>query len=346
MRGIRKSTERLPKLLSALGDGRTLLIVMQDNPDPDAIASATALRELANTLKGIACTLTHGGTIGRAENRELVRYLGIRPRLYEDVRGEAFDAVALVDTQPGTGNNPLEANVLPQVVIDHHPVRRATRRVPCTDVRSRYGATSTILWEYLVVGGVPLTIPLATALLYGITSDTQELGRECTKADVRALNALYPLANKRMLNQIRRGSVPDEYYQMLLDGLQNAMTYGPCTMTGLGDVANPDMIGEVADLLLRHERALWTVCYGYYGGRLLFSVRTDATDQRADEVARRIAYRMGTAGGHAAMAGGQIALGEGNGKRRLRLERAIRDRLLRAIRVADATGERLVARRG
>ncbi len=197
------------------------MIVMQNNPDPDAIAAACALRELANQTAGVSCRLAYGGTIGRAENRELVHYLGFAFHPFAEISHQRFDLIALVDTQPEAGNNPLPEGVQPDIIIDHHPAIPASRGVAFTDIREHYGATSTILWEYLREVKIKPDMPIATALLYGIRSDTQDLGREATKADIEAIGSLYPLANKRMLSQIQQGRVPSAYYQMLATALNN-----------------------------------------------------------------------------------------------------------------------------
>ena len=344
MRKVHQAKDKLGKLTSLLRGSSTLLIVMQDNPDPDAIAASAALKELAKRSVGVTCSVAYGGTIGRAENRELAHYLGFTFHPFRQIDPGQFDLIALVDTQPGTGNNPLSAEVLPDIVIDHHPIRRATRRVPFTDVRSNYGATSTILWEYLSEAQIVPDLRLATALLYGIRSDTQDLGRESGKADIEAMEALYPLTNKRMLSQIQRGRVPSAYYQMLATALANTTIYGHCAISDLRDVENPDMIGEVADLLLRHEKVNWTLCYGVHAGKILLSLRTQDTQHDAGEVMRRIVNRIGTGGGHASMAGGQISLRPDADREadRARLERLIRDRLFRALRVTRRRGTQLV----
>ena len=95
MKGREKSEKRVEKLQAVLKDRRSLLIVMQDYPDPDAIAAAASLRFLANALAGIQCTLSHGGPVGRAENRALVKYLSLNLRLLDDVDVSRFDAVAI-----------------------------------------------------------------------------------------------------------------------------------------------------------------------------------------------------------------------------------------------------------
>jgi nanoRNase/pAp phosphatase (c-di-AMP/oligoRNAs hydrolase) len=328
----RKTTtaEKLDDLKKAMAGRSTMLIGLQDNPDPDALGAAAALRKLANATAGVQCSLACGGTLGRAENRAMARYLDLNLRPIGELDPSRFDLIALVDTQPGQGNNSLPRGVRPHVVIDHHPIRPHSRSAPFTDVRSRYGATSTILFEYLEAAGIVPEAPLATALLYGIRSDTQDLGRESTRADIKAYEALYPLANKRMLGAIQRGQVPSEYFEVLATALAAARRCGSCIYSALGAVRTGDLIAEVADLMLRHEAAQWSLCWGYVDDKLLLSVRTSAPDGRADSVAKRIVSRKGSGGGHHSMAGGQIPLTDSTAKSRKRLDALVRRRYVKA----------------
>ncbi len=339
-----QTRQKLKKLKSLWRKYNSLLIVMQDNPDPDAIAASTALKELANKKADISCQLAYGGTIGRAENHELVHYLGFNFHPFSDISPENFDLIALVDSQPETGNNPLPPNIAPDIVIDHHPFRSPSRDIAFTDIRQHYGATSTILWEYLSAAGITPETPIATALLYGIRSDTQDLGRESTRADIDAMEALYPLANKRMLSQIQQGRVPSAYYQMLTTALANTKIYEHCLICNIAKVDNPDMIGEVADILLRHEQVDWVMCFGRHEKRLLLSLRTQDRTLSAGKVVRDIVQKIGTGGGHASMAGGQIQLSSARGvkSRRTHIERLICNRFLKALRIKSKKGRRLV----
>jgi nanoRNase/pAp phosphatase (c-di-AMP/oligoRNAs hydrolase) len=339
-----QTRQKIKKLQSLWKKCKSLLIVMQDNPDPDAIAAATALKELANKKTDISCKLAYGGTIGRAENRELVHYLGLNFHPFSEISPESFDLIALIDSQPAAGNNPLAKDFVPDIVIDHHPFRNLSRDITFTDIRQHYGATSTILWEYLKAAGTTPEIPTATALFYGIRSDTQDLGRECTRADIDAMEALYPLANKRMLSQIQQGRVPTDYYQMLTTALANTKIYEHCMICNIGDIDNPDMIGEVADILLRHETVDWVMCFGHLGKRLLLSLRTQDKNLSAGKVVRKIVQKIGTGGGHASMAGGQIPLTRPRGQKpkRTQLERLIRDRFLKALKIKTKKATRLV----
>ncbi|MFW6154247.1 MAG: DHH family phosphoesterase [Planctomycetota bacterium] len=304
-----------------------MLIVLQNNPDADGMAAALALRKLANTLK-ITCTIACSGTIGRAENRALVRYVNLKVREIEDLAPKWLKLIALVDTQPGQRNSSLPSRIKPQIVIDHHPIRPETRKATFFDVRSSYGATSTILYEYLDAASIEPDMPLATALLYGIRSDTQDFGRKAHRADIDASSALYALANKRMLGAIQRGRVPLEYFQLLATALNNARHCGRCIYSGLGVVENADMIAEVADLLLRYEEAEWSLCWGYHGGTALLSVRTISQDLPADRIVRHIVRHKGSGGGHPSMAAGQVPLISDKVLERDRLDRLIARRFL------------------
>lgn len=335
MRATPKTQARIDKLAQLLTGGTYLLIVMQDNPDPDSIAAAVALRKLANSLASAQCSIAHGGTVGRGENRALVNYLGLNLLQIDGIEFEKFDMVATVDTQPGAGNNSLPRIMEPDIIIDHHPCRPESRRAELLDVRNNYGATSTIMSEYLNQAAVMPEMPLATALLYGIRSDTQDLGREAIQADIKAIEWLYPKANKRMLSEIQRGSVPREYFKMLAEALKNARVCGNAIVTSLGRVNNPDMIGEVADLLLREDRTTWTMVMGLFNDKMLISVRASEKDSEADDVVKELVGSKGTGGGHQSYAGGQIPLEQAGATKLATMEKTLREKFARLIRAPE-----------
>ncbi len=337
-----KTKAKIEQLRGILKDNRNMVILMQDNPDPDSIAAAVALRKIANSLADVQCYITHGGTVGRAENRALVRYLCLNLHDCDKIEFYNFDLIAMVDTQPGTGNNSLSSDLWPDIVIDHHPCRKQTRQIPFSDVRKSYGATSTILAEYLDWLKIIPDNQLATALLYAIRSDTQDLGRDTAAADIRAIERLYPLANKRMLSEIQRGEVPRGYYQMLADALKNARACGPAIVTGLGNIDNPDMIAEVADLLLRTEEINFTMCTGFAQQKMFISVRSSNEQKDADTVMHKIVARRGAGGGHRAYAGGQIPLKKKTKSEMAKLEKIVTQKFLTAVGQSAAKPEKLI----
>lgn len=341
---MRHNKSKLSRLREQFKNKSTMLIVMQNFPDPDAIASAVGLRTLANTLDGIQCSIAHGGTVGRSENRALAQYLKLNLRPLDKVQNTSFDVVAMVDAQPNTGNASLPDHEWPDIVIDHHPIRKATRSCSFTDVRGKYGATSTIICEYLMQAGVEIKTDLATALVYGIRSDTQDLGRETSQADIDAYLKLYPIANKRMLGRILSATIPDSYFQLFARALNSAKVYGPSIVANVGETENPDMIGEVADLLIRKEETDRVLCCGQHNGMALFSIRIAEPSINAGQVARRTAGRKGTGGGHSGFAGGQIPMENGDtAKGWNQTLRGITDRFKTAVKVSQFSEGNLVS---
>lgn len=338
----RKIRKKFRQLKAVLENHTTLLIVLQDNPDPDAIASAAALRKLANVLADMQCSIAHGGTVGRGENRALVRYLDLNLRSINQLDLSQFELFAMIDTQPQTGNNSLPPEIEPDIVIDHHPCRKLTRQCRFYDIRSHYGATATILYEYLKLADIKPEVPLTTALLYAIRSDTQDLGRDTTHADMDVYTELYPMANKRMLSHIQRGKVRRDYYQMLADALANAVNYENAIVTNLGLTENPDMIAEVADLLLRDDQTDWVMAFGYFQKKLMISLRTSQEALTAEKVIRRLVMRRGSGGGHPSYAGGQIPIDELNERAVRKLEKKLIRRFVKDVTGTSAKPEKLI----
>jgi len=334
---------RLERLTRVLDGARSMLIIVQNTPDPDAIAAAAALREIANVRHDIACSIGHSGAVLRAENLALLKYLGLNTRALSDLDLSRFDRLCMVDAQPGAGNVNFDPSLKLDVVIDHHPIRPETRSARFTDIRSRYGATSTILYEYLKAARIAVPPSLATAMVYGIRSDTQDLGRESTKADLEAFLDLYPLANARALGRIVQAPLPRSYFSKLRIALDQATVYGDRIVSFLGNLDSQEMVAESADLLLRAEDVNWVMCLAVIGDWLHLSLRTTDRDRHAGHIARNLGGRIGFGGGHQALAAAQIPLPtRNNGHRNVRvLVRGITRRFLKATGKPDDPGEPL-----
>jgi len=300
-----ETARALIRLEEVLRGCRRLLILSHDNPDPDSIASAVALKHLVREKFAIRSTIVYGGIVGRAENKAMWRLLKIKLTPIGRIRIRQYKHIALVDTQPKTGNNSLPAEVKPTVVIDHHPLRRATKAA-MVDVRPEYGAVASMMTEYLRESGCKIPIPLATALFYGISSETEALGREAGEADTRAYLFLFPMTNKKHLARIQGPKLPRSYFSVLGRSLADAATYKNVVVARLGTVEVPELAAEVADLLVRLERITWSLCMARHGDRLVLSIRTTNVKARAGLLIQRLVGRRGHAGGHNLMAGGWL----------------------------------------
>lgn len=300
--------ERLDELREATSRTERVLILTHNDPDPDAIASAVALRHLLLCQQSTQVKIAYRGIIGRAENRALVRYLNNPLQQYTRADLTPPVAIVLVDTQPGAGNTPLRQAVDVSVIIDHHPLRPESSAATFSEVRPDVGATSTILTEYLQAAGIDLSATIATALFYGIKSDTMGLGRSNSSADAAAYAFLVPRIDSRALFEIERAQVPADYFKSLTDTLQATRIYRDVLVAYIGWMKYPDMAAEVADWLMRLKGVQWVVCFGAHKEYLNMSIRSRHPQGGAGRLAQAVIGGAGTAGGHGSMAGGQIRL--------------------------------------
>jgi nanoRNase/pAp phosphatase (c-di-AMP/oligoRNAs hydrolase) len=324
---------RLQETVQRRGKAVRWLVLTHDNPDPDAFASALILGRVIRTAFKHQVTLAYGGIVGRAENREMFRVLRLPFEHIRELSLKSFQAFALVDTQPRSGNNQLPPRVVPDVVIDHHPVRQSTQNGPFFDIRPEYGATATILAEYMLAAGIQPTHAEATALIYAIRSETQDFAREFTGRDKSIYDLFFPQANHRLLARIQSPRLPLAYFANLHDALENLESVDTLVVSHLGNVEQPDIVPEIADLLLRLEGRTWALCTGVYQERLYLSIRTTNTRAEAGSLMHRLLGRRGKGGGHGRTAGGWIDLSKiPDDEARRKLQRSIAVRLARELK--------------
>lgn len=283
-----------------------LLILTHDNPDPDSLASASALRYLLSGIRGLDATVAYSGIIGRAENRAMVSILPLQLHHLSEISMEDFGHFALIDAQPYTGNTAIPNDSPVDIVIDHHPLREQTRRSPFFDVRDNIGASATLLTEYLLAAGMPIGPELATALLYGIRSETQDLGRETSDADRQAYHHLLPLSDAEKLAMISRPNLDPQYFRQMAQALGSVRLAGEVAICRLEDVIEPDFIPEMADFFIRMEGLRWVLVYGRFRDRIYSSIRTNEIGAAAGETMQRLLEGLGRGGGHGMRAGGNI----------------------------------------
>jgi nanoRNase/pAp phosphatase (c-di-AMP/oligoRNAs hydrolase) len=303
--------DHLAQLRTAAGQG-PVLILSHNNPDPDALASGAALSTLLKEAWGIPNCLVYTGLVARAENRAVLNHLTPAWEYAEALTDlEKYSALALVDTQPGAGNNSLPASHLAHIVIDHHyPIREALKLVSYADVRSEMGATVTILYQYLEATGIVLDPPLATAMFYALKTDTRGLSRGASPEDEAVYIDLLSIIDRRELIRVEQAGLPREYFRAFSQGLRAARICGQTIMAYLGPMHRPDLAAEMADLLIRLESARAVLCLGTHGQLLHLSLRTVPLGQDAGLLIQKVVVPPGKAGGHGTMAGGQVPLAD------------------------------------
>ena len=299
---------RLAQLRTVLGTG-PVLILTHDNPDPDALASGKAFATLLSAWN-IPSRLIYSGLVLRSENRAMLTMLTPEWEHSDVLSGlDEYSALALIDTQPGAGNNRLPAAYIPQVVIDHHnPVRDNISRVPYADVQPDIGATVTLMAQYLETAGIVPDSDLTTAMFYALKTDTLGLSRGAAAIDKVVYLKLLSQIDHAKLIKVEQAGLPQVYFRAFCGGLQSARVYTQSVVAELGSMHRPDLAAEMADLLIRLDGARAVLCLGTHEQILHLSIRTEPLGQDAGLIVQGVIVPPGKAGGHGTMAGGQVPL--------------------------------------
>lgn len=326
-----------PKLdaLIQLAEGRTSLLAQtHDYPDPDTIASAWGLGWLLRELTGIDTTVGYGGVVERAENKAMIRQLGIKMRRTSRSDFKKYDLVALLDTQPEVGNHCVPIERPPDVVFDHHFPRELEGPEPAFfDVGGEYGATSSKIVELFVAAEVEPPEEIATALFYGIKTDTQNLARDASPADVAAYLFLVGKVDNRILAEIENPQVPLDYFKVFNKAITRSKIYEKMIVSDLGVIYTPDLCAEVADRMLQIEGFRHALAVGWYEESLFLSLRTRSRAKNAGKILHGIVCgaNLGTAGGHGPMAGARIPVDGKSQRSRADIRRQVVNGVLSAF---------------
>jgi len=342
----RSKTRVSDQFLAGLAEVSSVTFVSHVHPDPDSLASMMGLAYLVESSLCKPTRLTRDGPISRAENAAMVDLLRIDLTPIEEVVYEKGEVVVMVDSQPNTGRHSCCPEIPIYAVIDHHETPGELEDVAFIDIRRGLGATCSLVTSYLVEQNRPPPQRLATALLYGIETELSGYPREASELDDKALLYLYPLADKDLLARIRNARLPQSYFECLLQALQSSFIYDHLIISWVNDLPQPELAAEVADFMIRFEEVDWAVCAGVFGDQLILSVRAAVDDAHAGQILRRIVGGMaGRAGGHDRRAGGNIPLSSTSATAVEQVQSELRRRLLKALRIDECRGQRLVSRR-
>jgi nanoRNase/pAp phosphatase (c-di-AMP/oligoRNAs hydrolase) len=292
-----RNRERTQKIRELTQGAENILILTQHDPDPDALASGLALRTLLGRNRTTA-PLASFGTTTRSENLSMLQLLDIRYTVIDPQALNSYSLIAMVDVQP-----PYFGEKVPRadIIFDHHPPS-ANYECLFKDIRAQYGATSTMLTEYFISNGIRLHQRIATALFYGIKSDTFMLEREANPADVEAFTYLYPIANHNLIRQMEHPSLDPEEVSSFMRALRRRKVIDKVLFAHIGRVNKEDIIPRLADFCLQVGGAEWSIVSGLFRKDLVISIRNVGYVKHAGEVVKKIFSESGSAGGHRTMA--------------------------------------------
>jgi nanoRNase/pAp phosphatase (c-di-AMP/oligoRNAs hydrolase) len=302
-------SQRLFTLLA--GWQGTLGIITHQNPDPDAISSAVALAEIAKNAnpKSLATRIFYDGSIGHQENRTFVNLLDIKmEHLTVDALSQC-SYLALVDCSEPGANNDVPPQTKIDIIIDHHrEAKHPATPGSFVDIRPGVGATASILTQYLQELDMPVNKRVATALLYGIRTDTRDFRRNVTPQDLGYAGFLMPLTDADLLDKIMSPSMSQETLDVIGAAITRRKVQSGYLFANVGYVMNRDALPQAADLLITLEGVNTALVYGITDNAIVISARNRDIRLHLGNALSEAFGDMGDAGGHPNMAAATLPL--------------------------------------
>jgi len=336
-------TRRSDRFLSAVGDNEEVVFVTHDNPDPDALAAGWALHALLSE-QGQKARLIGRGAVVRAENLHMIELLSPPLELVNELPRDN-PAIVLVDCVPSGSNHLLNGHGGdPLAVIDHHEPNGHKFRVKYRDIRPKAVATASIAASYLREQDIEPSKDLATALLYAIR--TESLGNDVrlTRTDRGVITWLGKYADYGKLAAIRNAPLTREYYSDLLLALENTFVYDDMALCFLPQATGNEIVGEVADMLIRCHGIERVLCSAAVGDDVVISARSTEAGGNVVVPLGATLRGLGHWGGHKHRAGAIIPNLPALGKTHETVNHEVKDRWLSACEVDQQRGVRLVRR--
>ena len=297
------SAEKCKRLLALISPEDTLGIVM--NADPDAIASALALKRLFwRKIKKVM--LYHINTIERPDNLAFIKLLKIKLQCIRSMKGRKIKKWAIVDSQPHHHDRFKNHDF--DIIIDHHRVGPLSK-APFVDIREDYGANATIMTEYLRASKITPSSRLATALFYGIKTDTDNFVRESLPNDINAFRYLYGYTNMNIIKKIEASEISNQTLSDFRLAMERLVLVKDIAFISMEEVGNPDVLVIIADFFMKLVEANWSVVTGIYEDKLIVILRNAGFKGDAGKTAQKLFEPWGgLAGGHKSAARAEIPL--------------------------------------
>lgn len=294
--------EKLKKLLAQVEPEDTVGILI--NADPDAISSALALQRLFwRRVKKTWVFRTN--VIKRADNLAMIKLLNIKQQHIRKLNPARISRWAIVDSQPH--HQEALSKFRFDIIIDHHPQSKGSSAA-FVDIREDYGATATMMTEYLRAAKIKPSPRLATALFYGIKTDTDNFVRASIPNDIEAFRYLYPFTNIHIVKMIESSEMTRKTLTHFRAALENLVFFKDKAYIHMGKVNDPDILVILADFFLKLVESTWCIVSGVYGQKLIVIFRHAGFRLDAGKIAQKLFGPWGPAGGHKSAARAEIPM--------------------------------------
>ena len=294
--------ERLNRFFEEINSNDRLLILI--DADPDAISSALALKRLL-WRQVFSVTISHINKILRSDNLAMISLLKIPIIHFNKLKFEDYNRIALIDSQPHHHKELLEIEHY-DFIIDHHPYQEIEANF--IDVRPDYGAVATMMTEYLRAAKIKPSRNLATALFYGIKTDTNNFANKGQAQDMHAFRYLFPLASKTVISKIQNSEINRKTLKFYKQAFELAKLRKGVAFLYLEQVNNPDIMVQLADFFMRVNDINQTIVAGVVKKQLIVIYRAIGSRINAGKRLKKALGQFGPAGGHRTQARAEIPI--------------------------------------
>jgi nanoRNase/pAp phosphatase (c-di-AMP/oligoRNAs hydrolase) len=162
--------------------------------------------------------------------------------------------------------------------------------------------------EYLRAGKVKPSPTLATALFYGIKTDTDNFVRQSTVHDINAFRYLYQFVNIHIVKKIEFSEITKKSLASFQLAMENLTFVRDIALIHMGKVTDPDILVIMADFFLKLGEASWCIVSGVHAQRLIIIFRNAGFRRDAGKLAQKLFGEWGSAGGHPSAARAEIPI--------------------------------------
>jgi nanoRNase/pAp phosphatase (c-di-AMP/oligoRNAs hydrolase) len=300
-----KTPTKLDILVDILKDAPDEIFIQPHNvPDPDAISASLGLYYLLNYRKLPKVRIVYDQEIEKANSLKMLELFDIPMIRAADAHTLGTeDWAVLVDAQKGNANiTDLPTDEV--AVIDHHEYM-GNQGYRFEDVRPEAGSCSAIIAEYFFENDIMPPREVATALLYGIFMDTNDLTRGTNTLDIDMFYKLYGLANIPMIAELRGNEISKKDLALYAEAFKTVETYDELAFLRLTS-NNDSLLGAAGDIVVSVAGVNIVVAYAIRDTGIKLSARSTSSRIKANDLVRYLVDEIGVGGGHDHMAGGFI----------------------------------------
>jgi nanoRNase/pAp phosphatase (c-di-AMP/oligoRNAs hydrolase) len=290
-------------------------IITHVNPDPDAIGSAVGTQWLLKKKFGISSDVFYGGTIDSPENKTMVNVLSLSLKTLEEYDSEKYSKIIVVDcTEQNVGVKEIDVDI----IIDHHRTapQKDEKEYDLVDIKP-VGSCCTLIYDLIEKTGLSFDKEstdnddiVATAMLLGIRTDTNDLLVNAVDLDHHAHQALAKVADSKKITDIKNYPLPKWVLELKKEASKHEELIGSVYVTFVGVISSVKRSGlyMVADEMKRYDFITTALVYGIIDGEIQISVRSKDISLDVDAFCKKILGK-GKAGGKLGIGGGQLDLG-------------------------------------